>query len=162
MPSAITGRNSRRLASSSVFGSGTGADWTAARRWAIRPVFHSSRSSCQAPSDRQTRATTAVNAAGSSCELDARLMPPATRTGPTRRPPGCLRGWSPRSMRRRRRVAHAPPINAHEQEQPDDVDEMPVPGGGLEAEMVIRLEVALNGAPQAYGEKDRADDNMEA
>src|SRR4051794_12108358 len=39
---------------------------------------------------------------------------------------------------------------------------MPIPGGGLEAEMMVRLEVAARGAPQAYGEKDRSDDHMEA
>ena len=32
----------------------------------------------------------------------------------------------------------APHIDAGEEEQPDDVDEMPVPGGRLEAEMLAR------------------------
>ena len=31
----------------------------------------------------------------------------------------------------------APDVDAEEQEQPDDVDEMPVPGRRLEAEMLL-------------------------
>src|SRR6185437_524255 len=61
-----------------------------------------------------------------------------------------------------RRAAAAPPIDADEQEQPDYVDEMPVPGGGLEAEMMVRGEVARNGAEQAHGEEAGADDDVEA
>src|SRR3954453_19670983 len=67
-----------------------------------------------------------------------------------------------RSMLGRERGAHAPPVNADEQEQPDDIDEMPVPGGRLETEMMIRLEVAPGGGPQAHGEKNGPDDHMEA
>src|SRR5271163_2332214 len=43
----------------------------------------------------------------------------------------------------------APPIDADEQEQPDHVDEMPVPGGCLEPDMVGRGELALHGTEQA-------------
>src|SRR5207249_3916210 len=38
------------------------------------------------------------------------------------------------SLAERQRVAHAPPVDADEQEQPDDIDEMPIPGRRLEAE----------------------------
>ena len=44
-----------------------------------------------------------------------------------------------RSLTRRRSRPRAPDINAGEQEQPDHVDKMPVPGGGLEAEMPLRV-----------------------
>src|SRR5438270_12891794 len=60
----------------------------------------------------------------------------------------------------RQGVAHAPPIDADEQEEPDDVDEMPIPGGGLQAEMMVRLEVALRRAPQAHREETGDDDDV--
>src|SRR5687768_6278608 len=56
----------------------------------------------------------------------------------------------------------APDVDADEQEQPDDVDEVPVPSGRLEAEMLLRLEMALIGADQADDQEDRADDHMGA
>ena len=34
-----------------------------------------------------------------------------------------------------------PDIDGEEEEEPDDVHEMPVPGGGFEAEMLVRREV---------------------
>src|SRR5688500_3020353 len=63
---------------------------------------------------------------------------------------------------RNRRAGGAPAVDAGEEEEPDHVDEMPVPGGGLEAEMLLRGEVALHRADQADGQEDRADDNVEA
>ena len=48
----------------------------------------------------------------------------------------------------------APDIDAGEEEQPDHVDEMPVPGGGFEAEMTGRGELARDGAAQADGQED--------
>ena len=42
--------------------------------------------------------------------------------------------------------ACAPHIYAGEQEQPHHVDEMPIPGGELEAEMLFRREVTCDGA----------------
>ena len=45
--------------------------------------------------------------------------------------------------------AGAPDIDEGEQEQPDHVDEVPVPGGGLEAEMLLGREVAGQRADQA-------------
>src|SRR6266542_4357410 len=68
----------------------------------------------------------------------------------------------PFSVRRRRVRARAPHIDAGEQEQPDYVDEMPVPGGELEAEVLGRLEVAGQRADQAHGQEDRADDDVES
>src|SRR5947209_7335214 len=55
----------------------------------------------------------------------------------------------------------APHIDAGEQEQPDHVDEVPVPGRELEAEMVAKGELVEIGAVEADGEEDRADDHME-
>src|SRR5882672_6959953 len=60
-----------------------------------------------------------------------------------------LRG-NERSVRRsvpdrRRARRRSPDIDAGEQEQPHHVDEVPVPSGEFEAEMVRRREVALVG-----------------
>src|SRR6516164_4814362 len=46
--------------------------------------------------------------------------------------------------------ARAPHIDAGEQEQPHHVDEVPVPGRELEAEMLVGLEVARVGPDQAH------------
>src|SRR3546814_17768694 len=54
------------------------------------------------------------------------------------------------------------PVYEDEQEQPDDVDEVPVPGGGLEAEMLFGGEVPLHRAEQADRQEDRSDDDVEA
>jgi len=51
-------------------------------------------------------------------------------------------------------------IDAGKQEQPHHVDEMPVPGGELEAEVMRRREVSLHGADQAHDEEDRADEHI--
>src|SRR6185369_3047279 len=61
-----------------------------------------------------------------------------------------------------RRAPAAPDIDGGEEEQPYDVDEMPVPGGRLEAEMLLRSEVALVSAEQADAEEDGSDDHVEA
>src|SRR5260364_377751 len=63
---------------------------------------------------------------------------------------------------RHRLGAVAPDIDADEQEQPDHVDEVPVPGGELEAEMLLRREVAGIGADQADQQEDGADQHVEA
>ncbi len=47
----------------------------------------------------------------------------------------------------------APDIDGEEEEQPDDVNEMPVPGSGFEAEMLLRGEVAGKRAEQADDQK---------
>src|SRR3984893_11055318 len=54
-----------------------------------------------------------------------------------------------------------PDIDADEQEQPHHVDEVPVPGGEFEAEMLGRGEVAGIGADQADGQEDGADQDVE-
>src|SRR3954464_272857 len=61
-----------------------------------------------------------------------------------------------------RRAPAAPDVDADEQEQPHAVDEMPVPGCRLEAEMLLRPEVALIGANEADDQEDRADDDVRA
>src|SRR5688572_19183812 len=61
-----------------------------------------------------------------------------------------------------RRAPAAPHVDRHEQEQPDDVDEMPVPGRRLEAEMLPWSKMSLAGAQQADDQKDRPDDDVEA
>src|SRR5215467_7044567 len=38
---------------------------------------------------------------------------------------------------------------------------MPVPGGELEPNMLLRRELSSQGADQAYGQKDRPDNDME-
>src|ERR1700716_4661922 len=58
--------------------------------------------------------------------------------------------------------AVTPDIDADEQEQPDHVDEMPVPGGEFEAEMLGRAEMPGIGADQADDQEDGADQHMEA
>src|ERR1700710_352707 len=58
--------------------------------------------------------------------------------------------------------AVAPDVDAYEQEQPYHVDEMPVPGGEFEAEMLGRGEVPGQGAEQAHDQEDGADQHMEA
>src|SRR6185312_8568165 len=59
-------------------------------------------------------------------------------------------------------AAAAPPVDADEQEQPDDVDEMPIPGRRLEAEMVVRPEMPGARAEEIHSEEAGADDDMEA
>src|SRR3546814_8295267 len=52
-------------------------------------------------------------------------------------------------VRSDRRAPAAPDIDDDEEEQPHDVNEVPVPGRRLEAEMLLRREMALVGAHQA-------------
>src|SRR5271169_6269194 len=59
-------------------------------------------------------------------------------------------------------AAGAPDVDAHEQEQPHNVDEMPVPRGELEAEVLGRREMPGIGAGQADDQEDGADQHMEA
>src|SRR5712675_35675 len=58
-------------------------------------------------------------------------------------------------------TARTPHINAGEQEDPDNVHEMPVPGGEFKCEMLRRSEMAEIRADQAHDQKRRADDDME-
>src|SRR5262245_4799838 len=63
---------------------------------------------------------------------------------------------------RHARSARTPDVNARKQEDPHDVDEMPVPGGELETEMLSRREVSEIGAEQTDDQKRRANDDMRA
>src|SRR3546814_10989685 len=56
----------------------------------------------------------------------------------------------------------APDIDDDEEEQPPDVDEVPVPGGGFETEMLLRGEMNLIGAPEADDKEDRSAQNVKA
>src|SRR6516162_9043519 len=56
----------------------------------------------------------------------------------------------------------APHIDAGEQEQPDHVDKVPVPGGKLESEVLGGGEMAEIGADQADNQERGADDHMGA
>src|SRR3954451_10700904 len=60
------------------------------------------------------------------------------------------------------RAPRTPDINAGEQEEPDNVDEVPVPGGELEAEMLARRELAEIGTDEADDQENRANDHVEA
>src|SRR3954470_1980802 len=68
----------------------------------------------------------------------------------------------PKSARGDRRAPAAPDIDRDEQEQPHDVDEMPIPGRGFEAEMLAGREIAAIGADQVHDQEDRSDQNVEA
>src|SRR5271166_495813 len=61
-----------------------------------------------------------------------------------------------------RGAPRAPDIDAAEQEQPHNVDEVPVPGGELEAEMMARGHLAEEGAHEADREEDHPDDDVRA
>ena len=101
-----------------------------------------------AKSSPQPRHVREAHPAGEQCPRSA------ARAVPAKSPP-------PAKARRRlagacssavdRRAPAAPDVDRDEQEQPHDVDEMPVPGRRLEAEMLLRREVALVGADQADG-----------
>src|SRR5688500_2111691 len=56
----------------------------------------------------------------------------------------------------------APEIDGDEQEQPNHVDEVPVPGGGFESEMALGREMALHRADPADEQEHRPDENVEA
>src|SRR3546814_4241356 len=71
-------------------------------------------------------------------------------------------GWMEPDTRGPCRSSAEVPVDEDEQEQPDDVDEVPVPGGGLEAEMLFGGEVPLHRAEQADRQEDRSDDDVEA
>src|SRR5579883_2822198 len=84
----------------------------------------------------------------------------AAATGETAPPSPVTDGIAPSARELRARAA--PPVDADEQEQPDHVDEVPVPGCGLEAEVMVRREVPLDGAAEVHREEGGADDHVEA
>src|SRR6266513_2527539 len=54
------------------------------------------------------------------------------------------------------------PVNEDKQAQPDHVDEVPVPRHALEAEVMVRREVAADAAHQDHRQHDRATGDVEA
>lgn len=54
-----------------------------------------------------------------------------------------------------------PPVNGDEEEQPDHINEVPVPSGSFEAEMAVFREMAKLRTAVAYIEKDRSDKDVE-
>jgi hypothetical protein len=54
----------------------------------------------------------------------------------------------------------SPDIDCEEQEQPDNIDKVPIPRRRFKPGMLFRREIALDGAKKAHGQKDRADNNM--
>src|SRR6185437_8200401 len=58
--------------------------------------------------------------------------------------------------------AGAPDVDASEEEQPHDVNEVPIPSGELEAEVLLWREVSPERAYQTHDQEDRADDDMGA
>src|SRR5687768_4265159 len=63
---------------------------------------------------------------------------------------------------RQRCAPAAPDVDREEQEEPDHVDEMPVPRRRLEAEMLLGSEIALQRTDEADEQEDRADKDVEA
>src|SRR5687768_14102921 len=59
------------------------------------------------------------------------------------------------------RARRSPDVNAGKEKQPDNIDKVPIPGGGLKTEMLLRREMAGKGTEEAYDEKNRTDDDME-
>src|SRR5688572_9594947 len=55
----------------------------------------------------------------------------------------------------------APHIDGSKEEQPDHVDEVPVPGGEFEAEVMLDRQVADISADETDGEEDGAHEDME-
>src|SRR6266700_6093287 len=98
--------------------------------------------------------------------FDKRREPSREGDNEKERPVGrpSLSTFSRSSMRAVRHAlgAMTPDIDAGKQEQPDHVDEVPVPGGEFEAEVLGRREVAGIGAPQADDQEDGADQHVEA
>src|SRR5690606_11307488 len=58
--------------------------------------------------------------------------------------------------------ACTPPVNGKEQEQPDHVNEVPIPRRRLETEVMGRREMPLHRPDQADQQKDRSDEHMHA
>ena len=52
-----------------------------------------------------------------------------------------------------RDFTNTPPVDTAEEEEPDDINEMPVPGRRLKTKMLVRREVALVDTRQADRQK---------
>lgn len=57
---------------------------------------------------------------------------------------------------------HAPYVDRKEQEQPDHVDKVPIPSGGLKTDVMLGGEITLHRADQTDAQKDCSNDNVEA
>src|SRR5699024_30719 len=127
--------------------------WPAAR--ASTPAAPAARS--PAPAGSPAAAAGSGSAAGGGERASGALRV-------CRRPSRVLWPEGSRRQRQEQRAlgSGAVPIDRDEEEQPDHVDEVPVPGRRLEAEMVIRLEVARVGPEPADCQEDRADHDVEA
>src|SRR4029079_8983067 len=104
--------------------------------------------SAQAAADRQfpRRCLIGHGASETSKQKGGAMTPPP------------LRKYARWSLRMRR--TGSPYVYAGEQEQPYHVDEVPVPCGELEAEVLFRREVAGSCAQQTDDQEDRADDHV--
>lgn len=56
----------------------------------------------------------------------------------------------------------APPIDGDKEEQPDDVDKVPIPGSSLETNMVVRGKLIAAGSNPTDNQKYSADDDVQA
>ena len=56
----------------------------------------------------------------------------------------------------------SPKIDGDEEEEPHNVNEVPVPSSKFETEMLLRREMTSRGAQQAHCQEDRSDDHMES
>src|SRR5687767_5780535 len=61
-----------------------------------------------------------------------------------------------------RSAGRSPDVDAGKKEKPDHVDEMPIPGGCLEAEMLIGPEMAGKRTEETDDEENGPDDDVEA
>src|SRR3954465_3758291 len=142
---------------------GAAAWWLAMRSRMSR--FQARRSICQAPSDSANRKIGSIMRVGHSNGFSLSIEPLETGLAKTNRrgsPGGSDDRRFAASVQGDGRVARSPPVDAEEQEQPDHVDEVPVPGGRLEAEMLVGREVAYPGTDQADQQEDGADDDVKA
>src|SRR5688572_12853988 len=96
------------------------------------PTLNEMNSSPQ-PRQRSANFTAPANRPGEPHWGQRPLIALASGSGSPEEPGAILAGV--------RRAPAAPDIDGDEQEQPHDIDEMPVPGGGLEPEMLLGSEV---------------------
>ena len=58
-------------------------------------------------------------------------------------------------------AGRAPEINIDEQEYPDHVNEVPIPGGRFKTDMLIRFEMTFTGTNCTHGQEAGTDKNVE-
>src|SRR5204862_309451 len=121
------------------------------------PTLNRVKSSPQAP-QRSAKPARLRNSVGAPQQGQAPLVPERIGGGGTGPPPPEMSFALSVTSAVDRRAPAAPDIDGGEEEQPHHVDEVPVPGRGLETEMLLRREVALVRADQVHEQEDRADD----